>query len=86
MVGFAGLWLGLSITEWLWITAAAGIVLIVELLNTALEVLVDLVSPAIHPKAKIIKDVAAGSVLMAAVTAVLIGLIIFLPKIFEYVA
>lgn len=84
MVGIAGFWLGLSAGEWLWVAAAAGIVLIVELLNTAIEVLVDLVSPTIHPKAKIIKDVAAAAVLMAAVTAIVIGLIIFVPKILNH--
>ena len=86
LVGIAGCWLKLSAKEWLWITVAAGIVLIAELLNTAIEVLVDLVSPAIHPKAKIIKDVSAAAVLVAAVTALLIGLLIFVPKIPGYAA
>ncbi|MNY79213.1 Undecaprenol kinase [compost metagenome] len=62
----------------------SGIVLIAELLNTAIEVLVDLVSPDIHPKAKIIKDVAAAAVLVSALTAVVVGLVIFIPKIFNY--
>lgn len=86
LVGIAGYWLKLSAREWLWIIVAAGIVLIAELLNTAIEVLVDLVSPAIHPKAKIIKDVAAAAVLVAAVTALFIGLLIFVPKIVCYAA
>ena len=86
LVGIAGCWLKLSATEWLWIAVAGGVVLVVELLNTAIEVLVDLVSPAIHPKAKIIKDVAAAAVLVAAVTALLIGLLIFVPKIVSYAA
>ncbi len=86
VVGTGGYWLKLSVGEWLWVIVAAGIVLIAELLNTAIEVLVDLVSPAIHPKAKIIKDVAAAAVLIAAVTAVLIGLLIFVPKIVSYAA
>ncbi|ATP58729.1 diacylglycerol kinase [Pedobacter ginsengisoli] len=78
----AGWHFTLSVNEWLWIIAAAAIVLITELLNTAIEVLVDLVSPDINPKAKIIKDVAAASVLIAAIAAAIIGLIIFIPKIF----
>ena len=81
LVLIAGSYFNLSASEWLWIVAAAGIVLFSELFNTALEVLVDLVSPNIHPKAKIIKDVAAAAVLIAAVTAVIIGLIIFIPKL-----
>jgi diacylglycerol kinase len=84
VVGFAGWWYSLSPAEWLWLIVVSGIVLVAELLNTAIEVLVDLVSPGIHPKAKIIKDVAAAAVLVAALTAVVIGLVIFIPKIFNY--
>lgn len=82
----AGWFFELSLNEWLWITAAAGIVLTAELFNTAIEVLVDLVSPGIHPKAKIIKDVASSAVLLSAITAFVIGLMIFIPKIIMYVA
>lgn len=80
-VGLAGWYFQLSAGEWLWIVVAAGIVLLSELFNTAIEVLVDLVSPDIHPKAKVIKDTAAAAVLIAAITSVIIGLIIFIPKI-----
>jgi diacylglycerol kinase len=52
-----------------------------ELFNTAIEVLVDLVSPDIHPKAKIVKDVASAAVLVAAIFAAIVGLIIFIPKL-----
>ncbi|WEK19751.1 MAG: diacylglycerol kinase family protein [Candidatus Pedobacter colombiensis] len=83
VVSIAGWWFKLSVSEWLWIIAASGLVLMAELFNTAIEVLVDLVSPEIHPKAKIIKDAAAAAVLMIAIAAVIIGLIIFVPKIFN---
>jgi len=86
LVTLAGWCFELSLNEWLWITAAAGMVLTAELFNTAIEVLVDLISPEIHPKAKIIKDVASAAVLLSAITAFIIGLIIFLPKIFLHVA
>jgi len=86
VVSCAGWYFKLSGAEWLWIVMASGMVLMAELLNTGLEVLVDLVSPDIHPKAKIIKDVAAAAVLVTAFTAVVIGLVIFLPKIFDYAA
>lgn len=76
----------LPAAEWLWVIIASGIVMMAELVNTAIEVLVDLVSPDIHPKAKIIKDVAAAAVLIAAFTALAIGLVIFLPKIFSHAA
>lgn len=86
VVGIAGYCLKLTTNEWLWIIAAIGMVLVTESLNTALEVLVDLVSPQIHPKAKIIKDVAAGAVLITAITAAIIGMVVFIPKILYYAA
>lgn len=84
LISIAGWWFKLSIDEWLWIIVSIGMVMMAELLNTAIEVLVDLVSPEIHPKAKIIKDVAAAAVLVSAITAAIIGLIIFIPKILDY--
>ncbi len=75
-----GLYFGISTAEWIWICGAILVVMIVELLNTAIEVLVDLVSPGYHPKAGIIKDVSAGAVLLTAVFAVMVGLFIFVPK------
>ena len=84
LVSTTGCYFRLTIPEWLWIISAIGFVLITELLNTAIEVLVDLVSPAYHEKAKIVKDVAAGAVLISAVLSVLIGLLIFIPKIISY--
>ncbi|RZL46544.1 MAG: diacylglycerol kinase family protein [Pedobacter sp.] len=75
-----GLYTGLSANEWLWITVAIAIVMILELINTALEILVDIVSPAQNPKAGAIKDLAAAAVLIGAIMAVVIGLIIFVPK------
>jgi diacylglycerol kinase (ATP) len=61
-----------------------GLVWAAEIMNTAIEHLVDLVSPEFHPKAGLIKDLAAGAVLVLSVTALITGLIIFLPKIFSY--
>ncbi|MBE9599088.1 diacylglycerol kinase family protein [Pedobacter sp. MC2016-24] len=79
-----GWYFKLSTQEWLWIAMVCGFVLASELFNTGIEVLVDLVSPEIHPKAKIIKDVSAAAVLIAAVTAIVVGLLIFMPKIIAY--
>lgn len=75
-----GAYLGLSHIEWALITIAIGLVIVVELINTAIEVLVDLVSPEKHPKAGTIKDVAAAAVLISAVTALAIGFFVFIPK------
>lgn len=76
-----GLLLEINLLSWgiLVITIAA--VLGLELMNTALEAVVDLVSPDFNEKAKIAKDMAAGSVLVASVASVIIGCLIFLPKI-----
>lgn len=77
-----GYYSGLKNTEWLWISAAISLVMITELFNTAIEVLVDLVSPGYHPNAGIIKDLASAAVLMSAFLALIIGLVIFIPKYF----
>ncbi len=75
-----GVYSKLALAEWLWIVFAIGLVMITELLNTAIEVLVDLISPQKHPKAGAIKDIAAAAVLVSALTAVIIGLCIFVSK------
>ncbi|HTK03737.1 MAG TPA: diacylglycerol kinase family protein [Alphaproteobacteria bacterium] len=81
LVIILGLILKLETFEWLSLILIITLVLILELVNTSLEAIVDLVSPEIHPKAKIAKDVAAGAVLVAAVASVVIGAVIFLPKL-----
>ena len=81
MVVATGFWCGLSRLEWCAIVAAIGLVWTAEGLNTALEFLTDLVSPERHPLAEKAKDVAAGAVLTAAMTAATIAAIIFLPKL-----
>ena len=62
-----------------------GMVWAAEIMNTAIENLVDLVSPGFNPKAGLIKDLAAGAVLVTSITALITGLIIFLPKILTHV-
>jgi len=76
-----GVIFGISSIEWLALTIIIAAVLILELLNTAIEQIVNIVSPEIQERAKIAKDVAAGSVLVAAIAAIFIGLFLFLPKI-----
>jgi len=76
-----GCFFQLSTVEWLWLMACIAIVLITELLNTSLETLTDLVSPTYNEKAGHVKDVAAGAVVVAALFALVTGIIIFLPKI-----
>ena len=66
-------------SDWLWLTAAIGLVFITEYLNTAIEKLTDLVSPQFDERAGKVKDIAAGAVLMAALIAVVIGMLVFFP-------
>jgi len=75
-----GVYVHLSIQEWLWLSLAIAFVLVVELINTAIEVLVDLVSPQQQARAGAIKDMAAAAVLVAALLALVIALLIFVPK------
>jgi diacylglycerol kinase len=78
-----GLWLRLGRIEWAVLFLAIGFVWMAEFINTALETVVDLASPEFHPLAKIGKDVAAAAVLVGAITAVLVGLAILGPALWE---
>jgi diacylglycerol kinase (ATP) len=82
MAVILGFFFDLSRTEWMFIIFAVGFVFAAELFNTAVEVLTDIVSPERAEKAGLVKDLAAGAVLVAAITALVTGMIIFLPKIF----
>ena len=78
-----GLLLKISTAEWLFISLSIGFVLAAEVFNSAIEKLVDLVSPDFNERAGLIKDMAAGAVLIAAITSAIIGLIIFIPRILQ---
>lgn len=79
-----GLGYFLHITKWEWMILILVIsaVIFAELVNSVVERMIDYIKPEIHPEAKMIKDMAAGAVLVTAIASVLIGCIIFLPKIF----
>lgn len=79
----AGLYVGLSRLEWGAIVLAMMTVWTAEAINTALELVVDLVSPEMHPIAGRAKDVAAGAVLIAACGALIVGALVFVPHIFR---
>src|SRR4051812_27769278 len=76
-----GYYLHISLIEWLFVISASGLVLTAELLNTALEELCDMLRSTHDPHVAKIKDLAAGGVLVASVAALLIGVVIFLPKL-----
>lgn len=76
-----GVWVGLTRTEWAVIIFTIALVLILEGLNTAIEAAIDLASPQFHPLAKIVKDLAAGMVLIAAIASIGVGLLILGPPL-----
>lgn len=76
-----GLWLRLGRSEWLWLVVAIGAVWSAEAFNTAIEALADRIAPGRDPLIARAKDLAAGAVLVAAVTAAVIGLLVFLPRL-----
>lgn len=77
----AGIFFQITATEWLFQTLAIGLVMSVEGLNTAIEKIADFIHPHYHERIGFIKDIAAGAVFFAAITAIIIGLIIYMPKI-----
>ena len=79
VVTAAGFYFGISRGEWIAVVLCFGMVLAAEGFNSAIERLVNLVSPGRNPLAGDIKDVAAGAVLVCAIAAAVVGLIIFLP-------
>jgi diacylglycerol kinase len=73
--------LGVRDAELAAVVLASGLVLVAEAFNTAVEAVVDLASPALHPLAKIAKDVSATAVLLAACTAIVVGVVVILPRL-----
>jgi diacylglycerol kinase (ATP) len=76
----AGFYFNISHEEWMFQTLAIGLVISIEGLNTAVEKVADFIHPEFHQKIGFIKDIAAGAVFFAAMTAIAIGLMIYLPK------
>ncbi|MCB9076849.1 MAG: diacylglycerol kinase family protein [Anaerolineaceae bacterium] len=74
--------LQINLTEWTIIALTSGFVIVTEMLNTAIEDAMDFASTDYHPQIKVVKDVAAGAVLVSAITAVVIGLLILGPKLY----
>jgi diacylglycerol kinase (ATP) len=75
------LWLGLDYRDWAILLLTIALVWVAEFVNTAVETLVDLLSPEIHPLAKAAKDIAAASVLIAALAAGVVGLLVLGPPL-----
>ena len=73
------LWLGISGIEWLILMLVVGGILSLEVMNTAIEEMVNFVSPEFHPLAGRIKDLSAGAVLILSIASIVIGVVLFYP-------
>jgi len=76
---FLGFYFKISDVKWMILILTSGFVLVSEAFNTAIEIDMDLTSPEFHPYARDTKDVAAGAVLISAITAIVVGALIFIP-------
>ncbi|MCF7784858.1 MAG: diacylglycerol kinase family protein [Prosthecobacter sp.] len=85
LVGGLGLWLQLEAWEWCVVLLAVGLVWATELLNTAIEVLADRVSKEREEPIRLAKDAAAAAVLVAALAALGVGLVVFVPKLWRLI-
>jgi len=83
LVVLVALWLGLPLRDWAVLFLTIAMVWTAEFINTALEAVVDLASPQQHPLAKVGKDVGAAAVLLASLSAILVGLLILGPPLLE---
>jgi diacylglycerol kinase len=75
----------ISTFEWIAVSFCIAFVLVMEMVNTAIEKLCDVVHKEVHPGIKKVKDIAAGAVLVAAFFSVITGAVIFLPKIINFI-
>ena len=88
IVGLTAIALGFIVSissyQWLLVLFCIGLVISLEMINSAIEVFCDMVTTDFHPQIKIIKDVAAGAVLVASIASLVIGLIIFIPALTNF--
>ena len=88
VIGITAIILGFTVSltsfQWLLVLFCIGLVISLEMINSAIERFCDLVTTDFHPGIRIIKDVAAGAVLVASITSLIIGLIIFIPALVQF--
>ena len=88
VMGVTAIVLGITVSlpsfQWLLVLFCIGLVISLEMINSAIEKYCDLVTTDFHPRIKMIKDVAAGAVLVASLMSLVIGLIIFIPALVEF--
>lgn len=83
LVIMAGLYFKISSSDWLAISLVSGLVIALELINTTLEKLLDLIKPRLMAQAAIIKDIAAGAVLVSTLTALIVASFVFIPHLIQ---
>lgn len=81
-----GFTLSISSFQWMLVLFCTGLVISLEMINSAIERFCDMVTTDFHPGVKIIKDVAAGAVLVASIFSLVIGLIIFIPALVQFLS
>ena len=80
-----GIIIQLTFLEFAIVFLAIGIVITAEMINTSIENAIDMAMPSIHPLAKAAKDVASGAVLFSAIISVIVGCLIYIPKLIEFI-
>ncbi|MGG7035653.1 MAG: diacylglycerol kinase [Flavobacterium sp.] len=85
LMTIAGFFFGITKTEWMFQIFSIGLIMSIEGLNTAVEKIADFIHPDYHEKIGFIKDIAAGAVMFAAITAIVIGAIIYIPYLTEFI-
>lgn len=86
VIALLGWFLEISVLEWMAVIFAIFLVLIVELINSAVERITDVLKPRINGYVKEIKDIMAGAVMVASITAVVVGCIIFIPRLLNFLS
>ena len=84
VVTVLGAWLGISRVDWLFIILAIGLVLLMELLNSSVERITDVLKPRLNSYVKEIKDIMAAAVMLASILAIIIGLLVFGPYVWSW--
>lgn len=82
LITIAGFYFQLSTTEWIIQILVIALIMTIEGVNTAIEEMADFIHPEFHKKIGLIKDISAGAVFIFAIAAIIVGLIIYIPKIF----
>ena len=85
IVTLCGFFFSINLYEWLFVITMIGVISACEMINSSIEATIDLVTSEIHPLAKIAKDTASSATLILSITALIGGLIIFLPKVIDFI-